>query len=253
MSSEQGYYLYGVIAGSEQKEFGTIGIGGRGDVVYTLPHRDIAALISTSPIVKYPVSRDNVTAHTNVLEQAVKEHTVLPVRFCTIAANQEMIVEKFLQPRYQELIGLLATMQGKLELAVRARWLDLNAIFAEVVEESKEIKALKAAALQEKNAQRKYASQIKIGELVQKALINKRKREAHELLDALRPFSMNYKEQQIYGDMNIINAAFLVPGEKERDFDQKLDELEAMYSGRKQLHSMSTAVPYNFVELVVHW
>jgi Gas vesicle synthesis protein GvpL/GvpF len=253
MDKEEGRYIYGIIGANHRQEFGPIGIGGRGDVVYTLPYQDVAAIISCSPIVKYPVSRENTITHAKVLEKVVEKYTVLPVRFCTISENEEVIVEKLLKARYQEFIDLLRTMYNKVELGLRARWKDLNAIFAEIAEKNKAIKTLKAEILSETNEQRKYANSIKVGELVQKALAEKRKREAEELLEALRPLSLDCKEMQFYGDMNIVNAAFLVEREKEQYFDQKVNELESYHNSRKQLKYTSSIVPYNFVNIVVHW
>ncbi|MBA2681966.1 MAG: GvpL/GvpF family gas vesicle protein [Ktedonobacteraceae bacterium] len=253
MPETEGYYIYGIIAASQRREFGPIGIGGRGDIVYTLHYQDLAAIVSRSPAVKYRVSRENSMAHVKVLETAMEEHTILPVRFCTIAEDEHIIIEKVLQARYQEFMDLLQDMQGKMELGVRARWVDIDAIFAEVVAENKDIKAIKEALLTEKNEQRKYAGTIKIGQLVQKALEEKKKREAQELLEALKPVSLECKENQMYGDMNLVNAAFLVPKEKENEFDQKMQELEGLYGERKKLRYIGPVVPYNFVEVVVNW
>jgi Gas vesicle synthesis protein GvpL/GvpF len=251
--NEEGRYIYGIMAANHRQEFGPIGIGERGDVVYTLPYQDAAAIVSQSPITKYPVTRDNTIAHTKVLEKAVEEATVLPARFCTIAPNDEVIVEKVLKPRYQEFIGLLREMEGKVELGVRALWPDMNTIYSEIVEENKEIKELKESLLKEKDEQKKQAGKVKIGQMVQDVLEEKRKREAGELLDALRPLSLDYKERQIYGDMNIESAAFLVAKEKESDFDHKVDELDAMYGQRKRIKYTADIVPYNFVEIVIKW
>src|SRR5579859_2789526 len=253
MSSEEGCYIYGIMGIPQRQELGPIGIGGRGDIVYVLPYENIAAIVSNSPIVKYAVTRDNAIAHAKVLEMAVEEGTTLPVRFCTIAANKEIIVEKILQTRYQEFLDLLKAMEGKVELGVRARWTDLNAIFAEVVEENKNIKTLKEAVLNEKNKQVEHAGRIKVGQLVQKALEQKKKREVEELIEALRPLYLDWKENQLYGEMNLVNAAFLVAKEKERDFDQKIYDLEKTYAGRKQLKYTASLVPYNFVEVVINW
>lgn len=253
MSNGEGRYIYGIIGTSQRREFGPIGIGERGNVVYTLPYQSLAAIVSRSPLVKYPVTRDNSMAHIKVLERAMEEYTVLPVRFCTIAEGEEIIIEKVLKTRYQEFIDLLRGMEGKLELGVRARWTDLNVIFAEVVEENQEIKAIKEALLGERNEQRKYAGKIKIGQLVQKALEEKKKREAEELLEALRPLSLDCKENRIYGDMNLVNAAFLISREMEKEFDHKMRELEKAYGERKRLKYIGPIAPYNFVEVVVNW
>lgn len=253
MTKPEGLYIYGIINTDQRREFGPIGIGGRGDVVYTLPYQHLAAIVSRSPIVKYPVTRDNSLAHARVLEKAMEEYTVLPVRFCTIAENEQTILEKVLQPRYQELMNLVKEMEGKVELGVRALWTDLAAIFAEVVEENKDIKAIKETLLTEKNEQRKYAGTVKVGQLVQKALAEKKQKEARELLETLKPLSLACKENQIYGDMNLINAAFLVTREKEQAFDLKMQELECAYGTRKKLKYIGPVAPYNFVEVVVNW
>jgi Gas vesicle synthesis protein GvpL/GvpF. len=253
MNSGEGRYLYGVITSNQRQEFGPIGIGARGDTVYTLPYRDLTAIISHSPIEKYAVSRENLLAHSKTLEKVAEAYTVLPVRFSTIAADESAIVDKLLKSRYQELTDLLKSMEGKLELGIRARWENSEAIFAELVEENKEIKELKAATLKEKNQQKRYANQIKIGELVQNALEEKRRRERIVLIDAIKPLSLDYKEMQIYGDMNIVSVAFLVNREQEASFDQKIGELRQAYEPRTQLKYTISAVAYNFVELVVTW
>jgi Gas vesicle synthesis protein GvpL/GvpF len=252
MSNNEGRYIYGIIATSERQEFGSIGIGERGDLVYTLPYQNLAAIVSRSAIVKYAVTRENSMAHAKVLEKAMEKYTVLPVRFCTVAESEEIIVEKVLKARYRELIDLIDGMEGKIELGVRVRWTNLDAIFAEIVEEHAEIQAIKTALLSEKNEQKKYAGKIKVGQLVQKALGEKKEREARELLDVLRPLSLICKENQVYGDMNLVNAAFLIAREKEEEFDQKIQELEEEYGERKKIKYVGPMAPYNFVEIVVN-
>lgn len=253
MNNKEGFYIYGIIAANQRRDFGSIGIGDRGNEVYTLPYRDLSAIVSRSPIVKYAVTRDNSMAHAKVLEKAMEEYTVLPVRFCTIAEEEEVLREKVLKARYQELADLLKEMEGKIELGIRAMWTDLDAIFAEIVEENRDIKSIKESLLSENNEQRKYAGKIQIGQKVQKALEEKKKREAEELLEALKPFSLDWRKNQVYGDMNLINAAFLVHKEMEQVFDNKMLELEKAYGKRKKLKYIGPIAPYNFVEVVITW
>jgi len=250
---KQGFYVYGIMALSERQTFGPLGIGGRGDLVYTLPYRDLAAIVSHSPIVRYAVTRENSLAHARVLERAMQDATVLPVRFCTIAEEESVLLEKVLQARYQELVGLIGQVEGKVELGVRAMWTDLEAIFAEIVAEQRDIKALKEQLGHEKNEQRKYAGAIHIGQLVQRSLEEKKRREADELFEALKPLCIDWRRNQLYGDMNIINAAFLVAKTGERAFDEKILELEQRYGTRKKIKYIGPVVPYNFVEIVIAW
>lgn len=253
MINGEGKYIYGIIAAKQKREFGPIGIGGRGDLVHTLHFQNLAAIVSSSPIVKYHVTRDNSIAHQKVLEAVMQEFTVLPVRFCTIAEAEEAIIEKVLKSRYQEFIDLIKDFEGKIELGVRCFWTDMNVVFAEIVEENEVIKALKETLLKETNEQKKYAGQIKIGQLVKRALEEKKKREAEELLEVLKPLSLDYRENRVLGDMNLVNAAFLVAKERETEFDQKMQELEKYYGRRKKLKYIGPVPPYNFVEVRVTW
>jgi len=253
MINGEGKYIYGIIKAKQKQDFGPIGIGGRGDVVYTLCYQDLAAIVSSSPIVKYPVTRDNSIVHAQVLEKAMEEYTVLPARFCTIGEEEEIIIERVLKNRYQEFIDLIAEMEGKIELGVRAFWPDVNAIFTETIEENPPIKQLKALLVKETNTQRQYAGKIKIGQMVQRALEEKKKKEAKELLEILKPLSLDFRENRVLGDMNLVNVAFLVAKEKEKEFDQKMQELEKVYGERKKLKYIGPVPPYNFVEVVVTW
>jgi len=88
---DEGKYLYGIIATDEARNFGPIGIGGRGDEVGTIAYRDLSAVVSNSPMTRYVLGKENLLAHERVIERVMKEFTVLPVRFCTVAANAEEI------------------------------------------------------------------------------------------------------------------------------------------------------------------
>jgi len=129
----------------------------------------------------------------------------------------------------------------------------MNAIFTETIEENLAIKQLKDLLVKETNIQGQYAGKIKIGQMVQKALEEKKKKEAQELLEILKPLSLDFRENRVLGDMNLVNAAFLVAQEREKEFDQKMQELEKLYGQRKKLKYIGPVPPYNFVEVVVTW
>src|SRR3712207_1294909 len=75
----QGKYVYCIIQSKEPRSFGLIGIGGRGDNVYTVRHRDLAAVVSDTPLIVYDPTRDNVLAHEQVNETVLRQFTVLPL------------------------------------------------------------------------------------------------------------------------------------------------------------------------------
>ncbi|MEI7980479.1 MAG: GvpL/GvpF family gas vesicle protein, partial [Bacteroidota bacterium] len=84
---EEGKYIYGIIRHTGPIEFGPIGIGKRADLVYGINYKGITAIVSNSPVMIYEARRVNLIAHEKVLEEMMKQYTVLPVRFSTISEH----------------------------------------------------------------------------------------------------------------------------------------------------------------------
>src|SRR5690348_4895365 len=56
-ASESGIYVYCVIEADGPQAFGKIGIGGRGDEVYTIHYKDLAAVVSRTALMVYDPTR----------------------------------------------------------------------------------------------------------------------------------------------------------------------------------------------------
>ncbi|MCK4326511.1 GvpL/GvpF family gas vesicle protein, partial [bacterium] len=182
---DEGKYLYCVINESQERNFGPIGIGDRGDEVHTLCFRDLACVISSTPMTKYVISRKNLIAHEKVIEKTMKDYTVLPVRFCTIATSTEEI-RNLLMKRYQELKNLLRSMDNKVELGLKVFWQNMESIFKEIGETHKEVRSLKER-LTKKSPSPSLDEKVDLGKKVKEAIEKKREDEAEEILDILRP------------------------------------------------------------------
>ena len=109
---KEGKYIYCITGSNQFQSFGPLGIGGRGDEVYTICFNDIAAVVSNSPVKKYPVSRENLIPHEKAVEEVMRYYTVLPVRFCTIAED-EAKVKRILEIEHDRFADSLRNMEGK--------------------------------------------------------------------------------------------------------------------------------------------
>src|SRR6202140_501773 len=69
------------------REVGEIGIGS-GARVFTVSHKDLAAVVSDTPIVIYDPTRENVLAHEFVNETVMREFTLIPMSFGTIFRSE---------------------------------------------------------------------------------------------------------------------------------------------------------------------
>lgn len=246
-----GKYMYCIIRCREHRQFSTLGIGERGDIVYTVSHGDLAAVVSDSPIIEYESSRRNMMAHTLVLEEVMRSFAILPIKFGTVAPDSEVIQEQMLNRRAEEINSLLDEMEGRKELGLKAFWYE-EAVFKEIVEENPSIRQLrdKLAGLPANQA---YDDRIRLGEMVQIALKRKRAADAETIMARLRPLSHNYKTSQVITDRMILNAAFLVDVSREAEFDQAVQQLDAEMDSRLMFKYVDRVPPYNFVSIAIKW
>ena len=245
---KEGKYIYCIITTTVAKTFGSIGIGCRGDELYTICFKDIAAVVSNSPIIRYTVSRENMLAHEKAIEEVMKEHTVLPVRFATISEEEEK-VKKILEKEYSKFKDLLNKMKDKKELGLKAIFNE-DVIYKDILEKYKEIRILKekVATLP---SEKTYFKRAEIGEMVEAALQREKEIYKKDILNTLSALAVEVKINSSYWELMIINAAFLVENYKEAEFDQKVNEFEAKYSSNMKFKYIGKVPPFNFVNLVV--
>lgn len=245
---EEGKYLYAIIGTNEERNFGPIGLGGR--EVETIAYRDLSAVMSNAPLRKYEVSKENLLTHERVLERVMNEHTLLPVRYCTVAQNAEEI-RQLLERRYQELQHLLRDLDGKVELGVKAFWRQIDLIFQEIVDENEEIKRLKTE-IARKPSRQAHAQRIAIGQTVQAALEAKKEREGEQIFRVLRRLAAEHRVNATVSDRMFLNAAFLVDRAREKEFDDQMERLSLRYRERVKFAYVGPVPPYNFVNITLH-
>jgi len=254
--SDEGKYLYCILDAREEKDFGPAGIGSREDKVHSVVFKDIAAVISDSPNVKYPISRENTIAHMKVMEMAMDGYTILPVKFSTIASrsksrsSEERIKLEILKARYKELKDLLTRMNNKTELGLKAIWTNMETIFQEIVDENRDIKMLKKR-IASRNPTTAHGQRLTLGEKVKKALDAKRAKEEAEILKILNGAYYDLCRNKIFGDSMVTNSSFLVDKSRIKDFDHLIKKLESTHDGRTRFKYVGPVPPCNFVELVI--
>ena len=249
--AREGKYVYCIIAGNEGRNFGPIGIGKRGDVVSTIGFNDISAVISSSPLTKYVIDRENMTAHEKVIEEVMKDYSVLPVRFCTIASSAEE-VRTLIRRRYSEFKGLLRDMDNKVEMGLKALWKDMDRVFNEIVEDSPEVRRLKKKA-EAKSRKTDNNLKITLGKAVKGALEAKKDKEAKNILNIFKRTAIDVKTNDVFGDSMFLNSAFLIDRTREKEFDFLVEDLVKKYDDRATFKYIGPAPPFNFVNIVVKW
>jgi hypothetical protein len=244
-----GVYIYCLLRCQQTPHIRSRAIG-TGGPVYLIQHQDMAAVVSDSPIVEYDGTRRNMMAHTVVLEEVLKEHTILPVRFGVIAPDAE-VVRAQLQRRYEELGALLDTLDGRIELGLKVLWQE-NAIYHEVVAASPTIRALRDKMLG-RSPEESYYDRIRLGELTEAAIVRRRQHDADLVMERLEPLCQQVRRNDLITERMVLNAAFLLDREQESAFEQAVEQLDTDLDGRLLFKYVGPVPPYNFVNLVLHW
>ncbi len=246
-----GKYIYCIIRCAEPRRFTHRGIGERGDVVHTVNFGDLAAVVSDSPVVEYERARRHLLAHTVVLEEVMEDFTLLPVRFGTVAPSADAVKNQLLKRRYDELSALVTEMLGRVELGLKAVWYE-DAIFREIVEENTSVRQLRDR-LVGLPAEETHFERMRLGEMVETPMGAKRDADARRILTRLSPLAERTRENALFTDRMVLNAAFLVRHERGAQFDRAIDELDAEMGGRMVLKYVGPTPPYNFVNITVVW
>lgn len=248
VATKEGKYIYCVTDSNQPQSFGPLGIGGRGDEIHTICFDDIAAVVSNAPIKKYHISRENSLAHEKAIEAVMAEHTVLPVRFATVTEDEEKIM-KILEAEHDRFRELLNQMKDKTELGVKAIFKE-DVIYKHILKKYEDISGLKEK-IAELPPEKTYHQRMEIGEMVEAALQQEKQIVEEDILNSLSPLAVDVKTNDPYGELMIINAAFLVEKEREADFDHQVQELGDKYSEKVKFKFVGTLPPFNFVNLVI--
>jgi hypothetical protein len=256
MSNEQeilkeGKYIYGIIRHSDPIEFGPIGMGKRADLVYGIEYKGITAIVSNSPVIIYEARRINMITHEKVLEEVMKKFTVLPVRFSTISEHSDDAgILRIIEKDYKKFDEMLTKMEGKKELGLKILAQEA-AIYESILEKYDDIRSLRDKLIN-LPVDKTHYQRMKIGEMVAEALKTENENYKNTIIDALNPLAEEVKINDNYGEMMILNAAFLIKNTDEPAFDAAVNALSEKYSRYMTFKYVGTLPLYNFVNLVIN-
>jgi hypothetical protein len=245
-SVAEGKYVYCIIQSKEPRTFGPLGIGGRGDEVYTVHYEGLAAVVSNTPLVVYDPTRENVFTHEQINETVMGEFTVLPMAFGALFRTEQDIVE-LMRGTYDALRDVFAKMEGKVEFGLKVNW-DRDQVIAQLEKENEEIRQLKEQ-ITSRTTGSTYFARMQLGRLVETALTDQADYFVREVYSVLRDTAVASRANKPIGDKMIMNAAFLLERDREAEFDLKVKEIAARYDGKLSFKYSGPWPPYNFVHI----
>src|SRR5881397_2773086 len=243
---ESGRYVYGILQSRDRIDFGKVGIGGAGAMVYTVNYQDIASVVSNTAVYIFDPTRENALAHEHVIETVMKNYTIIPMSFGTVFRTDGDIRE-VLKSIYSSLKDVLNQMAGKLEFGLKVNW-DRDQIIEELKQQDEEIRQFHREIIR-KQLQSTYFARMQLGRMIDKALGERSTQYVREIYEALRNVCVASRDNQPIGDKMIMNAAFLVERDRETEFDAVVNKIAKKYGKRLKFKYTGPWPPYNFVNI----
>lgn len=242
VSPQEGRFIY---CFTERGEEAYPFTGLEGAKLETISHGEIAAV--TSPLRTTSLDQlekeavwESILKHEEVNRRIFLTHTVVPVRFGTIA-DDSFEVKELLQKIYLQVKAALKRLEGKIELVVRASW-DLRVVLEDVKGEIT-IENAGTTDLQEK---------IAIGKRLFEA-VDKRKRSIiNTIHHGLYPLAGDFSVGSMRESEEIIfDCSYLVRRGKETSFDEAVNRIANEYERTITFKCIGPLPPYSFTRLEI--
>jgi len=269
--NKTGKYIYGVIKSNTEEFFDLDEIVSFKDIypfgniteiadnsrisnqAYTISFQDIAAVVSDSEIVDYShMTKDTLArllvSHQQLIEKVMTRHTIIPMRLGTFAADDEE-VRQILSKGYRTIVDIFERAKDSIEIDVAATLNDFKSFLQEIPEEE-EIKQLKQS-LSGKKGGVTIDDQMRVGLLVKKHLDKRKEIFAGQIQTALGEIAHNFKAHDLMDDKMVLNTAFLLDKNRQKEFEQKLDELNDKFEEKLNFRCVGPLPPYSFYTLEV--
>ena len=240
----QGQYVYCIIQSESPLTFGPLGIGHDPAEVHTVHFKNLAAVVSATPMVVHDPTRENVLAHQRVNETVMLQHTVLPMSFGTVFKTTNDIVE-LLRSAYDAFTDVLQKMRDKVEFGLKVLW-DRDQIIREIEHEEDDIRRLKEEISTQKGST--YFARMQYGRMIEAALQARSEQYVDDIFRTLRDVAVASRSNKPIGDRMIMNAAFLVSRDREQAFDTRVKEIGQRHD-KLTFKYTGPWPPYNFVNI----
>lgn len=243
-ASCQGRFLYAVILSDGEREFGNIGLDEGG--VYTIPYKDIAAVVSDHPVTTIKLLRKNLSPYHLTLRTVAETCTTIPARFGQIAEDgPEMF--RVLGNNYSRLRKELERLHDKVEMGLKVFW-DVENIFEYFLNKDRELETLRNRVLHRRGSPLTRAEQIEVGAFFYDKMNKMRERVTEKVVAILKDSIVEVKIDKPTDEKMVMNGGCLVWKNRRKDFEGMVEKAAGFLGKDYALKIAGPWVPFYFVE-----
>jgi hypothetical protein len=244
-SGARACYVYGIVRYGARLPEDLKGLDGA--EVSPVRHGDVCAVVSEVPYGRALGTRADLLAHEAVVEALAAETTTLPLRFGAVVKTADALVGEMLVPYQDWFTDVLADLSGGREYAISGVYTE-DVVLREILKEEAEAMRLRDR-IHDVPEDAAYYDRIRLGEVIVKALDEKRQRDTEALVDALEPYAAAVTPRAPASEDTAADVAFLVTDRRLPEFEEAVDALGERWAGRVRLRMVGPLAPYDFVPL----
>jgi hypothetical protein len=237
-------YVYGVVRAKGRPPLGGEGVEGR--PLALIDHGDLAAIVSDVPADDAKATRDQALAHARVLEAAVEDAAVVPLKFGTVCPGDEQVGKGLLEERHDELAEILKRVEGHVQMTLKVTYHE-DAVLREIMDSEPQIAELRKQSQGPEEQTRNL--KVQLGELISKALEQRREADKADIFEQLKPVSVAAVDDPVETEFMVLNAPFLVERDRLDDFEEGVEQVAEERHQRMQFTLQGPMPAYNFLDV----
>jgi hypothetical protein len=244
IASRNGQYLYAIVGGAQEQNFGICGIDG--NAVHSITDGLVSAVISDFSYPRIRPERRHLVAHRQVLKRLMEEATLLPLRFGTIADNENE-VHRILSLNRDRFLVQLDRLAGKVEMGLRVRW-DVPNIFEYFVNREPELRRMRDRCFGGQG-QGTREEKIEIGQFFDHLLNGEREACIRRVEEIISRCCAGIKRNPCPNELEVMNLACLVERNASAEFEAAVLKAAQLFNDDFVFDYNGPWAPHNFVEL----
>lgn len=244
-SIDRDWYVYGIVESNDVPAVRDAPAL-RDNGVEFISHGDVAALVGPIGSGRRLGRRADLVAHSDVLNGVAATGTpVIPVEFGSVLAESGEVERELLAPNTEHWLEMLRYLRGTNQFTIRGTY-DQAEILGEAVRENADIAELRDQTIG-RDDDESYGARVRLGELVARAIDEKRSADVELLSGVLEPHCVSQRITTGSGLDGLVDAAFLVSDRQRAEFEAAAEGLAEQLHDRARLKLLGPLAPFDFV------
>lgn len=239
------FYIYGVVPAEVEQDPQATGVGSPPRPVRLVRSGPIAALVAELPAGDPLGTPEDLTAHARVLNSAVSEVPVIPLRFGAVVANLEAVTAEFLEPYTELFQRALRRIEGHVQFILRGRYVQ-DAVLRELFDQDAQAARLRDQVGDQPEETSRDA-RIALGERIGHAVEAKRDADTRAAAERLGDLGIPVSVGAPSHEWDALNVACLVDPDQEKLLREFAADLAGEQRSRMSLRLLGPMAAYDFV------